>query len=198
MIETLEAIDRTIVQTVNGWNTPFLDELMWLISGKWTWVPLYLLFLYLFFRQSGIKKAAIFLICAIAVVALADQISVHLFKNMFERYRPSHHALLTDHLHFYRFENGEFYKGGQFGFVSSHASNFVGVCTFALLGLRKSFRWLVPVVLVCIFIVLLSRIYLGVHYLSDVLVGGTIGFLIAYAIHRWVFMPIIGRDLKTT
>ena len=196
MIETLEAIDRTIVQTVNGWNTPFLDELMWLISGKLTWIPLYILFLYLFFRQSGLKKTAVFLICAIAVVALADQISVHLFKNMFERYRPSHHALLTDHLHFYRFENGEFYKGGQFGFVSSHASNFVGVCAFALMGLRTSYRWLLPFVSVCMFIVLFSRIYLGVHYLSDVLVGGLIGFFIAFVVHRFVFMPIIGRDLR--
>lgn len=194
MIETLEAIDRGIVQSINSWNTPFLDEFMWIISGKLTWAPLYLLFLFLFIKKFGAKRAIIFTLCGILVVAIADLTSVHLFKNIFERYRPSHHALLTDQLHFYQFENGEYYKGGQFGFVSSHAANFVAICTFALFALQRSYRFLLPLLLFCVFLVLISRLYLGVHYLSDVMVGSAVGILAAFIVCRFVFMPIIKKE----
>lgn len=194
MMESLEAIDRAIVLWVNGLNTSFLDEFMWVISGKLTWVPLYLLFLYLFVRQSGIKKGIVFLLCAIITVVLTDQISVQLFKEMFMRYRPSHHGLLTDHLHFYDFGDGHLYKGGTYGFISSHAANFVGVCSFALLGLRKNNAWIFPLTLISILLVCFSRIYLGVHYLSDVLVGAMVGLLIAILVFRFIFIAIIGRE----
>ena len=118
-IDYLESIDRAIVQAVNGWNSPFLDEFMWIVSGKLTWVPFYILLVALYIRKSNLLRGGVFLLCAIVTVAVADQVSVKMFKEVFERYRPSHHALLTDKLHFYKFENGEFYKGGQFGFVSS-------------------------------------------------------------------------------
>lgn len=193
MIETLEAIDRSIVQTINSWHTPFLDEFMWIVSGKFTWVPLYLLFVFLFIKQFGVKKTIVFTICGVLVVAISDLTSVHLFKNVFERYRPSHNALLTDHLHFYQFENGEFYKGGQFGFVSSHAANFVGICAYVLFILKNVFKFLLPLLIVCIALVLLSRIYLGVHYLSDVLVGSGVGILSAFIVFRFVYNPIIKK-----
>ena len=193
-MESLEAIDRAIVLWANGLNTPFLDEFMWIVSGKLTWVPLYVLFLYLFVRQSGLKKGGIFLLSALIVVLLADQISVQLFKEMFMRYRPSHHALLTDKLHFCDLGDGNLYKGGTYGFVSSHAANFMGVCTFAYLALRKNFKWITPVALVSVLLVCFSRIYLGVHYLSDVLVGAALGVLIAVLVFRFIFIAIIGRE----
>ena len=194
MIETLEAIDRSIVQTINSWHGPFLDEFMWIVSGRLTWVPLYLLFIFLFIKQFGVKKTIIFTLCGIIVVAISDLTSVHLFKNVFERYRPSHHALLTEHLHFYQFENGEFYKGGQFGFISSHAANFVGICVYVLFVLRSSFKFLLPLLIACIILVLFSRIYLGVHYLSDVLVGSAVGMLSAYVVFRFIYNPIIKKS----
>ena len=134
MIEQLEGIDRSLVLAINSIHSSWLDEFMWLVSGKLIWFPFYLLLLFLFFKKSNIRLTFIFLLCAIAVVALADQLSVHLFKNVFERYRPSHHALLTDKLHFYQLQDGNFYKGGMFGFVSSHAANFFGICSFAFLA----------------------------------------------------------------
>lgn len=193
MIETLEAIDRSIVLTINSWNTPFLDEFMWIVSEKITWIPLYLLFLYLFAKKFGVKKTIIFTLCGILVVVISDLTSVHLFKNVFERYRPSHNALLTDQLHFYQFENGEFYKGGQFGFISSHASNFVGICTYALFVLRSLYKFLLPLLVTCISLVLLSRIYLGVHYLSDVLVGAFVGVFSAFIVFRLIYNPMIKK-----
>jgi undecaprenyl-diphosphatase len=194
MIEYFESIDRTIVQLVNSWHTPFLDQFMWVISEKATWIPLYALMLYLFIRQYGFKSGLLFLLCAIGTVAISDLTSVHLFKESFMRYRPSHNLLLTDTLHFYQFDDGEFYKGGMYGFVSSHATNFLAVCTFAYLALRRDYPKVLWLFLIAALLVLYSRIYFGVHYLSDVLFGAILGILIAYLVFRFVFIGIIGKE----
>lgn len=191
MMESIEAIDRAIVLWVNGLNSSWLDQFMWVVSGKLTWIPLYLLLLFLFARSYGWGKAAIFLIIVVIGVTISDQLSVHLFKDVFERYRPSHHSELTDLLHFYDLGNGNFYKGGMYGFVSSHASNFMVVCLFGILTLRNHYRWIVPLLIISYLLVIYSRIYLGVHYLSDVLAGGVLGATIAFLLYKLVLVRII-------
>lgn len=191
MIEYLEEIDRAIVVAVNSWNSPFLDELMWWVSAKITWIPLYLFLLYLGFRHFDKITFVKFIIFVIAAVAITDLISVHLFKNVFLRYRPSHHLQLMDRLHFYETKPGEFYTGGTYGFVSSHAANFFAIATSVILAFRGNYpylRWLLPLVgvLVCF-----SRIYLGVHYLSDVLAGATVGAFVAWGLYRLWFKSVI-------
>ncbi len=190
MIEWLESIDRAIVLTVNSWNTPFLDEFFWLVSAKLTWIPFYLFLLFLFFRKNDWKTAGIFLLMAIVAVGLSDFTSSQIIKDGIMRYRPSHHTLLTDQLHFYQFSDGEFYKGGQYGFVSSHAANFFAVCTFSWLTLRKWYPkigWLVFSVAI---LVSFSRLYLGVHYLSDLAGGAVLGATFAWLVFRFLFLPI--------
>ena len=193
-MEKLESIDRWIVSAINSWNSPFLDEVMWLISAKLIWIPLYVLLIVLFAKTNNLKKSVLFVLMAVLVVAITDQVSVHLFKNIFLRYRPSHNSLLTENLHFYKFENGEFYKGGMYGFVSSHAANFFGVLTFAWFALRQNFSKLWMLLFPVALIVCFSRIYLGVHYFSDVLVGGILGVLAAFFVFKFIFMPIIEKD----
>lgn len=183
MIEQLEAFDRTIVLWVNGFHQPWLDEFMWIVSARITWVPLYMLLIWLFYRKNNWKSALIFIGFAILTVTLCDQLSNHLFKDLFMRYRPSHHDLLTDKLHFYRLPNGDLYKGGQYGFVSSHAANFFGVCTFAWYVLRKWYRYVFYVLLASAVIVSISRIYLGVHYLTDIIGGALLGILLASIVY---------------
>lgn len=187
MIDWLESIDRNIVLFVNGFHTPFLDEFMWIVSAKLTWIPFYLLLLLLFFRKTSWKQAGIFLLVAIAAVGLSDFISSQLIKDTVMRYRPSHHALLTEKLHFYTFDDGEVYKGGMYGFVSSHAANFFAVCTFAFLALRVYYPkmgWVFAIAVLVSF----SRLYLGVHYLSDLVCGAALGSLIAWLLYRFVFL----------
>ena len=138
MIEWLESIDRAIVLTVNSWNSPFFDEFFWLVSAKLTWIPFYLFLLFLFYRKSDWQNAGIFLLMAIVAVGFSDFTSSQIIKDSVMRYRPSHHTLLTDQLNFYQLSETDVYKGGQYGFVSSHAANFFAVCTFAWLSLKTS------------------------------------------------------------
>lgn len=193
MIDFLESIDHSIILTINGWNSPFWDEVMWIVSGKLTWIPFYLLLFILFLRKAGIKPGFLFIACALIAVAIADLSSVHLFKEVFQRYRPSHNSSLTDQLHFHMYEDGNFYKGGTFGFVSSHAANFFAVCTLAFLVLRSYYTKIYILLFFVAGLVAYSRIYLGVHYLSDVFVGGLLGVFAALLSYRFVFLNLIKR-----
>ncbi|MES2800842.1 MAG: phosphatase PAP2 family protein [Bacteroidota bacterium] len=185
MIDALEQIDRSIVLAVNSCHTPFLDDLFWLISGKITWIPLYILLFFLAQRKLNLRPFLFFILFTILSIVVADLVSVHFFKNVFERYRPSHHALLTDILHFHRFENGDVYKGGMYGFVSSHAANFSALACFIGLSLKKFYPKLPFILIGIVVLICYSRIYLGVHYLTDILAGLMVGTGIGYVFYRF-------------
>lgn len=190
MIDWLEGIDRSIVLTVNSWHTPFLDEVCWIISAKWTWIPLYILLISLAWIKLGPKKALFFVGIVLATIAIVDLTSVWFFKEQFQRYRPSHHALLTDKLHFHILKsdiNGiEYYKGGMYGFVSSHASNFFALTVLVGLSLKRYYPRLIWILLGITLLICFSRIYLGVHYLTDLIAGGLWGSLLAWLSYRYV------------
>lgn len=190
MIEFLEEIDRSIVVAINSWHSPFMDEIMWWISARITWIPLYLILIFLAFKKLKVKQFFLFLLFAVLAVVLTDLISVHLFKNVFLRYRPSHNLLITDQLHYYKINSTEVYMGGQYGFISSHAANYFALATCSILVLRKYYSKLWIYLLICGILICLSRIYLGVHYLSDVVVGGLVGFLISYLLYKFAYTKL--------
>lgn len=190
MIEYLESIDIAIVQLVNGWNTPFWDEVMWIVSGRITWVPLYILLIVLAVRQSGWKAGVLFIFGVALSVVLADFISTQGMKEVIQRYRPSHNLDIKDHLHYYQIGWGDFYKGGMYGFVSSHAANFFAIATFSMSFLINYKKWLSPLLVFVALLVSFSRIYLGVHYFSDVFVGGLLGMTVALLVYRFIFLPL--------
>lgn len=190
MMETIEAIDRAIVLFVNGWNTPFLDQLFWWISQRITWVPLYVFILVVAWRTLEKKTFVWMVVLTVLSVALADLLSVHAFKNVFQRYRPSHHTDLTDVLHFYTKPNGELYKGGMYGFVSSHAANFFALAMSLTLFLKSKIKWIGSLMFVIAGIVAFSRLYQGVHYLTDLLVGSLLGCVIACGLYSFVYSKL--------
>jgi undecaprenyl-diphosphatase len=182
----LESIDRAIVLFVNGLNTPLLDEIMWFLSGRFSLIPLYLLLLILLKSQNSWRNTFIILSGLTLSILLADQISVHLFKNGFERYRPSHNEELKYLLHFYEVKPGEYYQGGKYGFVSSHAANFFAMIAFIFPFYKEKKNWILAGLILVGILVAISRIYLGVHYFSDVLVGATLGILVGFSIRNLV------------
>jgi len=106
------------------------------------------------------------------------------------RYRPSHHALLKDQLHYYQESKGHFYTGGLFGFVSSHAANFFALAFSAGMMLRPFYPRLLKILVLIAMIVSFSRIYLGVHYLSDLLGGAIIGTATSLLIYYFVYLKL--------
>jgi undecaprenyl-diphosphatase len=195
MFEYLESIDRSIVLTVNGWNTPFLDQFFWIVTQTITWIPFYLLLIYFIWKNYGTKTTLIFLGMALLMIAIVDSTTTFFFKDIIMRYRPSHNLLLEKHLHYYM-EDGHTYLGGKYGFFSSHASNNAAVGLLSWFFLRKFYPNLKWIVIFCVSLIGLSRIYLAMHYLSDVFCGIIWG--IAWAFVFWkLYQRLIENKLAT-
>jgi undecaprenyl-diphosphatase len=175
MLEFLNNIDTNIFIFLNGINSPFWDKIMWWISGTKSWIPMYAIIVaVIVYKQRW--KSIITLIFIALVVTLADQISVHAFKEVFQRLRPCHNSALQDLVHIVRNK-----CGGQYGFVSSHAANTFAVAFFlSRLFKNKYFSWFI---LIWATVVSYSRIYLGVHYPFDVIGGAILGALIGISIY---------------
>mgnify|MGYP002663963168 CR=1 FL=1 len=176
-MEWLLGIDTRILYFINGLNTPFLDEVMWVISKPMLSIPIYLFFIYLFYTLDG-KNFWKPLLAVILVVTLADRISVECFKDVVCRLRPSHTEGILENLHFYVKSNGKAYQGGLYGFVSSHAANTFGVAVFMMLYAKR--KYVTAIALVWASVVSLSRVYLGVHFPPDILAGGALGALLGW------------------
>ena len=117
MIDYLLYIDQYFLLKINGMNTPWLDQIMSALTQGIYWLPLFLLVIGFIIFKSQWKVIPVLLFLAL-VILLTDQISAGLIKPWVGRLRPSHEPDLANFLHFV---NG--YKGGLYGFVSSHATN---------------------------------------------------------------------------
>ncbi|MGV6861085.1 MAG: phosphatase PAP2 family protein [Putridiphycobacter sp.] len=188
MFNKIEEIDQELLLKINHWNSPFFDELMWQISHQWIWIPLYVFILFYAFKQLERKPFLWFILGIGVCFLLADRISVMAFKNVFLRYRPTHNLQIGTLIHTYTRPNGESYLGGQYGFVSSHAANFFALSTYLVLWF-KSYSKFWFILFFWAALIGYSRMYLGVHYPLDVLVGGLlgigIGVLVYYLIRKF-------------
>ena len=186
MLEQLLHIDTEILLAINGWHAPWADTLMWIISAKATWIPLYVLLIGLLvwrYRKpamTGVKwlqrvPACVVIILMIALaVGAADFIASGILKDLVARPRPTRVPELEGVLHLV---NG--YKSGRYGFVSSHAANTMACALlFSLIWRNKiaTVGLMLWVAANCY-----SRMYLGVHYPTDILGGLLIGAAVAVA-----------------
>lgn len=177
MIDYLNNLDTQLFFFLNGINSGFWDHIMWWVSGKEEWIPLYLIILgWIIYRFRW--KTLFLLPFIILLVVLSDQISVFI-KSGVQRYRPTHEPLIKDLVHIVNN-----YRGGLYGFVSSHAANSFALAAFTLMLFKN--RWFTIFILFWASLVSYSRIYLGVHYPGDILFGGILGAGIGLGIY-WLF-----------
>lgn len=172
MIEYLQQLDIKWFLFLNGIHSPFWDTVMWYITSTTIWIPLYIVIVFFTFKKFK-GQAFVSLLFFGLLVLLADQSSVHLFKNIFERLRPCHNP---DIQHLVHIVNGK--CGGKFGFVSSHAANTFALAVFVAFLFKNKFVSIAIILWAAI--VSYSRIYLGVHFVFDVLGGALLGSIIAY------------------
>ena len=177
MFERFIACDKQLLLYLNSLHTPLLDQLMWLASDRFIWIPLYLWFLWLLFREHR-KNFWVVLIAIALMVFISDQLC-NFSKNSVMRLRPSNDPTIMALIHLVKG-----YTGGSYGFYSAHASNSFAVATFVSLTVQNGRKLLIPVAICFALLVSYSRIYLGVHFPGDVLTGMIAGTLIGFFVHK--------------
>ena len=191
-IEWIEALDIQLLLLINGLSSPFLDNLMWTFSSKLFGVPFYLIFIFILFKNKPFRSAITCTFLLVLVVVLSDLTAKYCFKEIFQRFRPSHNLILKDQLTFLNKPDGTFYIGGLYGFISSHACNMFALSFLFYKYIKKKFPKSIWLLLFWASLISFSRIYLGVHYPSDVIVGGIVGIVIAQFLYylsnefKWV------------
>ncbi len=181
--------EEQILLWINGHHTPFFDAFMFMISNLPAWLPvLFVLLFWLFYKKPWQETFLLLLFVTLAIV-LGDQLSSGFAKPFFARFRPTHTEGLREQLHIV-FN----YTGREYGFFSGHATNFFSVALFLSLVVRErkfSIMLFSLVALVCY-----SRMYMGVHYLSDILGGVLVGGLVAYLMY-WLYSYVRKRFLPS-
>ena len=170
--------DTQLFLELNSWGTPLLDPVFLAISKVAIWIPLYAFFVFLIFKKFKIIDAVVIIAGAVVVTILTDQLSVHAFKNVFERQRPCWNESILDQLRLVKD-----YCGGQYGFVSSHATNTFGFAIFMGNIFNPKIKGIKIALLIWALIISFSRIYLGVHYPLDVFVGGLLGVFLGNLVY---------------
>lgn len=174
MIETLTSLDEQILLFFNGHHTAFMDEAMALITGKWIWIPFYLILIEMLFKKLGPKYAALTLAAVALAILMTDQICASVIRPFVGRLRPCNpdnpiYGMIT--------LVKEIHPGG-YSWPSCHAANTFALATLLSCVMRS--RKFTAMIFIWATIVSVSRLYCGVHYPTDILCGAAFGSVIGY------------------
>lgn len=178
--EMLISLDKQCLLAVNGSDSLFLDRVAHVLTTAATWIPLYISLFYLVMKNNDSVRKVLYVLLGVgACVLFAGAVDDSIVKPMVARWRPTHDpeiGTLVDVV--------DGYRGGNYGFFSAHASNTFSIAIF--------FCWLIRSRLLSVALILWSftncwtRMYLGVHFPGDILVGLTWGLIVASIVY-WVY-----------
>lgn len=174
----IEGVDTQLFLWLNGLHVGWLDKIMVSITETWPWIPLFILLIFMVFKQYG-KRGWWVLLTVALVLLCSDQLSAHVCKPLFHRLRPCFNPELEGLVHL-----PKGLPGGRYGFVSSHAANTFAVAAFLTPVLRKSHKHVGWWLFAWAFISSYTRIYIGVHYPGDIVGGAALGIIIGWIIWR--------------
>lgn len=167
-MDILLQFDINLLLGINNLGAEWMDPFWLFLSGKTTWLPLYIFLLANLYFTYDLKSFVIAVLGVALVVVMADQ-GANLFKYGVARLRPCHNEEIKDSLRMIKS------CGGQFGFFSAHASNTFAIAVLFNYYLANFFVRKRYILITWASIVALSRVYLGVHFPSDIIVGALFG-----------------------
>ncbi len=185
MIETVKKCDETLFLWLNSFHSDWLDPIVFQMTETITWLPLYAFLLYKIYKLDPKNSVWVFGGVALTIL-ITDQLTSGFMKPFFERLRPCHDERWTGIIHNY----GR--CGGLYGFVSSHAANTFGMAIFLNKKLKGKLPYIQYLFLYAA-VVSYTRIYLGVHYPFDVVLGASIGIVTGFLV--WFLIVFVKREI---
>lgn len=179
MASILGQWDASLMVWLNGFHNSFFDGFMFLTSEKWVWVPVYVAIFIVILRKYGYTRQTALIVVMFAItITLADTTCAAYLRPIFCRPRPCHEdSGIAALIHIV---NG--YHGGHYGMPSCHSANSFALAALTALLFRN--RKLTVFIYLWAIIHTYSRIYLGVHYPGDIIVGGIVGTLYAAGTYK--------------
>lgn len=185
LLSMLKAMDTMVFLTVNSHHNAYFDSVMWLVSGKLIWVPMYVSLFFVLLKNYSYKVVFAILLAIGVIILFTDSFTAQIIRPWVCRLRPSNlDNPMSSMVHIV-----DGYRGGAYGFPSNHASNTWGLAFFITFLFRRyklTFFFFLWALLVCY-----SRMYLGVHYFGDLLIGGLLALAGASTVF-YVFRKVSG------
>lgn len=171
-------LDRQILLFFNGSDSLFLDGLIVTLTSGYAWIPLYVVLFYVIMRDNEtVPQIMLVAVCAIVGVALTAGITNFIVKPLFERPRPCNDPAIK-----YLVDTVITASNKDFSFFSAHAANTSVIAAYLSLMVRN--RMFTVAMSLWVLLSCYTRLYLGMHYLSDILVGLCFGILMGMATYR--------------
>jgi len=188
LLDKIIRFDKELMVLLNGMGTESWDQFWLLATNQLSWIPLYLLFLYLGFKSMDWKKGLALVILAAILVTFSDQFTVFL-KDFFERLRPNRDPSINGIIRILK-------NNKSFSFVSGHATTSMAVSLFMYLTFKKNYPY-TYLFFIWPLMFAYSRIYIGVHFPLDVLCGALLGVGIGYAFYLISLKVFAYIDLRS-
>lgn len=187
MWEQLAQWDRDLFVYLNNLGIEDYDAFWIFVTQVQNWLPLYILFLILFVITFHWRRAMLCVIFTLLTFSTTLLFTI-LTKNYVARLRPNNEPLLEELIRVLQ-------QPHNFSFFSGHAASSFTVTTFVVLALRRSYKW-VYIFYLWPILFAMSRIFVGVHYPGDVLVGAGVGTLVAWIIYQLYKLALLRLNLE--
>lgn len=170
-------IDLSLIPILSGPHTIFMDAFSQVLTNAWTWIVLYMSLFFIVIRNNEtMPQILLAIVSALMCVVLAGGIDTYIIKPMVMRLRPINDPAVRPLL--------DLVTGvadNNYSFFSSHAANTFSLCIFFSLLVRS--KWLTLTLVLWSLTNCWTRIYLGVHYPSDIFVGLLWGFVVGEVVY---------------
>tara|TARA_B100000989_G_scaffold278160_1_gene239677 strand:+ start:1325 stop:1912 length:588 start_codon:yes stop_codon:yes gene_type:complete len=195
MIEEILRLDTKLFLYLNNLGTPEFDTFWITLSKIEANILMYFFLICLSLYVQKIRPKILNIFYLIFVIALMITITdqgANLFKDSFQRLRPCYNESLKDSLRLVK-EN----CGGKYGFFSAHASNSFSLAIFFGLLFKNKIRYIILLTLAYASLISFSRIYLGVHFPIDIIIGSSFGLCVGFIMYSFVYLKFLKFFDKT-